>query len=97
MWEVFLVVLILAVVVNRRRQWGPAQLADPGQTAEMARLREEVDALTAQVLRLQDEQSFMMHLLTSGGGETPAPAGSPDAQAPPPAAQPKDAPTDDDA
>ena len=97
MWEVFLVLLIVAIVAgNRRRQWrGPVELAAPGQTAELARLREEVDTLTAQVLRLQYEQSFMMRLLTSGAGEA-APAGPPDAQAPP-AAQPKDAPSDDDA
>jgi hypothetical protein len=40
-------------------------------TAEIARLREEVDQLTAQVVRLQDEQAFTMRLLT-GGERTPA-------------------------
>jgi len=50
-------------------------------TAELARLREEVDQLTAQVVRLQDEQAFTMRLLTEGdarpsaqippGGEAP--------------------------
>jgi cell division protein FtsB len=43
-------------------------------TAELARLREEVDTLTAQLVRLQDEQSFMMRLLTDGSrGGTAAP------------------------
>jgi hypothetical protein len=36
-------------------------------TAELARLREEVDQLTAQVLRLQDEQAFTMRLLGEPG------------------------------
>ena len=37
-------------------------------TAEIARLREEMDQLAAQVLRLQDEQTFMTRLLTDGSG-----------------------------
>jgi hypothetical protein len=46
---------------------------DPQHTAELARLREEVDQLGAQLLRLQDEQSFMMRLLAEGGAaRTPA-------------------------
>jgi len=44
---------------------GPARL-DPAHTAELVRLREEVDQLTAQVLRLQEEQSFTMRLLAEG-------------------------------
>lgn len=59
---------------------GPARL-DPAHTAELARLREEVDQLTAQVLTLQEEQSFTMRLLAEGGGARPAPAleaGEPD-------------------
>ena len=39
---------------------------DATATAEMARLREEVDQLTAQVARLQEEQSFTMRLLAEG-------------------------------
>ena len=50
---------------------------DPGHTAELARLREEVDQLTAQVLHLQEEQSFTMRLLAEGGAARAAtlPAG----------------------
>ena len=43
-----------------------AMRLDPTATAELARLREEVDQLTAQVLRLQEEQSFTMRLLAEG-------------------------------
>ncbi|HKP75377.1 MAG TPA: hypothetical protein VJT67_07515 [Longimicrobiaceae bacterium] len=39
---------------------------NPAHTAELVRLREEVDQLTAQVLRLQEEQSFTMRLLAEG-------------------------------
>ena len=55
--------------------------ADPAHTAELARLREEVDQLTAQVLRLQEEQSFTMRLLAEGGAARtapPLPEGEPD-------------------
>jgi cell division protein FtsB len=34
--------------------------------AEVARLREEVDQLSAQVTRLQDEQAFTLRLLSEG-------------------------------
>jgi hypothetical protein len=54
---------------------------NPAHTAELARLREEVDQLTAQMLRLQEEQSFTMRLLAEGGGAREAPAleaGEPD-------------------
>lgn len=41
--------------------------ADGGAThAEIARLREEVDQLSAQVNRLQDEQAFTLRLLSEG-------------------------------
>jgi hypothetical protein len=63
--------------------WGGREGArlDPAHTAELVRLREEVDQLTAQVLRLQEEQSFTMRLLAEGGGAREAPAleaGEPD-------------------
>ena len=54
---------------------------DPAHTAELVRLREEVDQLTAQMLRLQEEQSFTMRLLAEGGGAARVPAldaGEPD-------------------
>ena len=55
---------------------GAAQL-DPAHTAELARLREEVDQLTAQVGQLQEEQSFTMRLLAAGRAapEAALPAG----------------------
>ena len=59
----------------------PGTDGEPAHTAELARLREEVDQLTAQVLRLQEEQSFTMRLLAEGGGAREAPAleaGEPD-------------------
>ena len=61
------------------------QALDPGQTAEIARLRDEVDQLTAQVVRLQDEQTFMMRLLTDGGASKAEPL----APAPEPAPNPE--------
>jgi hypothetical protein len=39
--------------------------ADPSP-AELARLRDEVERLSAEVSRLHDEQSFMVRLLTDG-------------------------------
>lgn len=62
--------------------WGGREGArlDPGHTAELARLREDVDQLTAQLLRVQEEQSFTMRLLAErGGAAAPAlPAGEAD-------------------
>ena len=82
-WEVALLLLLLAylgrwVVSGSSRD---AARLDPAHTAELARLREEVDQLTAQLAKLQDEQSFTMRLLTEGRGATEAPAlaaGEPD-------------------
>jgi len=82
--EVAILLLVVAVLVR----WvasgvGGRQAArlDPGHTAELARLREEVDQLTAQLLRLQEEQSFTMRLLAEGAAAREAPAlaeGEPD-------------------
>jgi hypothetical protein len=47
--------------------WRPgAPALQPTYEAEVARLREEVDQLNAQLARLTDEQQFMMRLLTEG-------------------------------
>lgn len=51
-------------------------------TAELARLRDEMDQLSAQVATLQEEQSFTMRLLTQGG--EPASAALPPAHEAPP-------------
>jgi hypothetical protein len=41
------------------------------QADEIRRLREEVDQLSAQVLRLADEQSFLTRLLAEGREDAP--------------------------
>lgn len=74
------VTLLLLLLIANLARWvlqgaggsGDRQL-EGQHTAELARLRDEVDQLTAHVLRLQDEQSFTMRLL-SEGGERPSPA-----------------------
>jgi cell division protein FtsB len=84
-WEVALLLLLLAYLgrwVLSGAGGREAARLDPAHTAELARLREEVDQLTAHVLRLQEEQSFTMRLLAEGGGARPAPA--PDAGEPEP-------------
>jgi cell division protein FtsB len=83
MWEVALLLLLFAYLARWVASgWSGREAArlDPGHTAELARLREEVDQLTAQVLRLQEEQSFTMRLLASGGAHAAPelPAGEPD-------------------
>ena len=85
MWSTILLVFFLYWVTKlvSRNGWpnrgGPDRL-EPQHTAEIARLREEVDALTAQLVRLQDEQSFMMRLVGDGGTAAALP--------PPPAPEP---------
>ena len=84
-WEVALLLLLLAYLgrwVLSGAGGREAARLDPAHTAELARLREEVDQLTAHVLRLQEEQSFTMRLLAEGGGARPASA--PDAGEPEP-------------
>lgn len=90
-WEVILVLFVVAYLARWTaagvRGRGSAEL-EPAHTAEIARLRDEVDQLTAQLAHLQDEQSFMMRLLAPGnaaeeGGAPPA------APAPDPKSQPE--------
>jgi hypothetical protein len=72
------VTLLLLLLIANLARWvlqgaggrGDRQL-EGQHTAELARLREEVDQLTAHVLRLQDEQSFTMRLLSEGGERPP--------------------------
>jgi hypothetical protein len=61
------IIFILAPLAQGyARRLNPPEL--PGvNPRDVGRLREEVDQLTAQVNRLQDEQSFMLRLLTEGG------------------------------
>jgi len=89
MWELILILFVVAWLTRwTAAGWAnrTAPQLEAQHTAELARLREEVDALTAQVVRLQDEQSFMMHLLTDGR------QGGSEAALPPPEADP-DLPT----
>jgi cell division protein FtsB len=84
LWEVALLLLVLAYLgrwVVSASGGREAGRLDPAHTAELARLREEVDQLTAQVLQLQEEQSFTMRLLGEGAAARQAPelaAGEPD-------------------
>ena len=83
-----LATILLLLLVAYLARWVVAGAGSRGDrqleaqhTAEIARLREEVDQLTAHVVRLQDEQSFTMRLLT--GGERPPAVEPPDGEAPP--------------
>ena len=76
-WEVALLMLLFADLgrgVLSGATGRDAARLDPAHTAELARLREEMDQLSAHVARLQEEQSFTMRLLAEGGGARPAPA-----------------------
>ncbi len=67
MFSVLIFIVVLAFVGRWVYGWSTAGPAlAPHYEAEIARLRGEVDELTAQVVRLGDEQQFMMRLLTSG-------------------------------
>lgn len=71
MFSVLIFIIVLAIVGRWVHGWSTAGPAlAPQYEAEIARLRGEVDELAAQVVRLSDEQQFMMRLLASG--ETPA-------------------------
>jgi len=86
--------LILLLVFAYLARWVASGWGERGRTEldarhthEIARLREEVDQLQAQVLRLTDEQSFLTRLLAEGNappaGELPPPgAATPDATNP---------------
>jgi len=67
MFTVLFFIVVLAIVGRLVHGWSSAGPAlAPHYEAEIARLRGEVDELSAQVVRLTDEQQFMMRLLTSG-------------------------------
>ncbi|HEU0052932.1 MAG TPA: hypothetical protein VFQ39_07130 [Longimicrobium sp.] len=72
MFVSWILLLFVAAVLVRwaASAWGPGSDRElpAAHTAELARLRQEVDQLTATVVRLQDEQSFMTRLLTDGSG-----------------------------
>jgi len=77
MWELILILFVVAYLTRWTASgWlgrgGTASQLEAQHLAELARLREEVDTLTAQVVSLQDEQSFMMRLLTDGSRGQPA-------------------------
>lgn len=52
----------LAAAAGRRWE-KEAGRPDPASLAEISRLRDEVERLSGEVLRLQEEQSFMVKLL----------------------------------
>lgn len=67
MFSVLLFICVLAVLGRWIHGWsGSGPSLAPHHEAEIARLRGEVDDLSAQVVRLSDEQQFLMKLLTSG-------------------------------
>ncbi len=67
MFSVLIFIVVLAMVARWVHGWSTAGPAlAPHYEAEIARLRGEVDELSAQVVRLSDEQQFMMRLLASG-------------------------------
>ncbi|HEX8451573.1 MAG TPA: hypothetical protein VF647_05730 [Longimicrobium sp.] len=67
MFSVLLFIVALAIVGRWVFGWSTAGPAlAPHYEAEIARLRGEVDELSAQVVRLSDEQQFMMRLLSGG-------------------------------
>ena len=73
MFSVLFFIIVLAFVGRWVHGWSTAGPAlAPHYEAEIARLRGEVDELSAQVVRLSDEQQFMMRLLTSGENGPPA-------------------------
>lgn len=80
---VLLLGLVARWVIQAFGERGNPEL-EARHTAEIARLREEVDQLNSQVLRLTEEQSFLTRLLSEGatgadaGRLPPAPAAPPD-------------------
>jgi hypothetical protein len=67
MFSVLIFIVVLSIVGRWVHGWSTAGPAlAPHYEAEIARLRGEVDELSAQVVRLTDEQQFMMRLLTNG-------------------------------
>ena len=86
----WLLLIFVAAVMARwvASAWGGGGNPEltAAHTAEIARLREEVDTLGAQVLRLQEEQSFLTRLLAdpsrAGEGAPAAPPAAPDPTSP---------------
>lgn len=70
--SVLIFIVTLAVLARWIHGWaGQGPTLAPHYEAEIARLRGEVDELTAQVVRLGDEQQFLMKLLASGENRSP--------------------------
>jgi hypothetical protein len=67
---IFAVIFVLAPIAQGYAKRLERPLGDPNALNEIARMREEIDRLTAQVARLDEEQQFMVRLL--GEGERPA-------------------------
>lgn len=64
---IFAIIFVLAPIAQAyARRLNPPELPPGADPRELARLREELDQLAAQVARLQEEQSFMVRLLSEG-------------------------------
>lgn len=83
MFSFLLMVLVLGMVARWVLTAGAGRgdrELEARHTAEIARLREEMDQLQGQVMRLTDEQSFLTRLLAEGerpAGELPPAQASP--------------------
>jgi hypothetical protein len=63
---IFAMIFVLAPIAQAYAKRLERPELDPGAVNEIARLREEMDRLVTQVNRLEEEQSFMVHLLSEG-------------------------------
>jgi hypothetical protein len=72
--SMILLYLLLAALLARWVVTAWQDGADRGELAardaQLRQLREEMDALQTEVRRLSEEQSFMVRLLSKGGGRT---------------------------
>jgi hypothetical protein len=68
---IFIIVFVLAPLANAAAKRLSAPPSPGALPDDVARLREELDQLTAQVSRLQEEQGFMLRLLTEGEKRRP--------------------------
>lgn len=92
MVSTLLVLALLFWLIRSSTGWGGGddRALAAAQAEEIRRLREEVDQLNAQMLRMGDEQAFLTRLLTEGSA--PRDAGPPpggDAGAAPETAKPE--------
>lgn len=65
---IFIMIFVVAPIAKAYADRISRELppGDSASSAELGRLKEEVERLAGEVERLQDEQSFMVRLLTDG-------------------------------